>query len=286
MPKKPVSRPKNLDKLVFFDHVSNLSSGEILAGGNAKYIEQIRRKNRPVIYLHELNNRKYKWEVGFDLVEGFNTAYVKLTPASSNYVYRVLIEPKSVQKEQSSCGDINSFGNGRYSCLEDAVAVANKLASLPESAFIFPAESHLTSRLKVPVKPKKFQNIVWSEEIKTNSLASWMNDWIIQETESVVKIGSNSKEWSGKEDYDPTRSSLYGSYGLYCQEFNFVMVSIQKFSSLLLELNDAVLHWQLKKTRVEIKGVTTRVIKGIRLRTKSDNLPTIKEMNEPEPKLT
>ncbi len=133
-------RPRKLSKWVYFGQQSKLSRGENLLGGNASYIQLVRRENRPVIYLHELGKQKYRWQVGFDLVEGFERSYVKLTPEYSHYVYEVLREPESVKKGYGSVGDIQSFGFARYSSLEEAIEVANKLAELPKSAFIFPEE--------------------------------------------------------------------------------------------------------------------------------------------------
>lgn len=132
-------RPKKLSKWVHFEQQSKLSRGENLLGGSAKYIQLVRRENRPVIYLHELGKQKYKWSVGIDLVEGFERSGVKLTEKYAQYAYEVLIEqPESVKKGYGSVGAIQSFGDAKYSSLEEAIAVANKLAELPESAFIFP----------------------------------------------------------------------------------------------------------------------------------------------------
>ena len=133
-------RPKKLSKWVFFGKQGQLSRGENLLGGNASYVQLVRQQNRPVIYIHELGKQKYRWQVGFDLVEGFQKSYVKLTPEYSHYVYEVLREPESVKKGYGSVGDIQSFGFARYSSLEEAIAVANKLADLPVEAFIFPEE--------------------------------------------------------------------------------------------------------------------------------------------------
>ena len=131
-------RPKKLSKWVYFGQQAKLSGQNNVLGANQSYIQLVRRANKPVIYLHELKNPKYKWEVGFDLVEGFGVEGVKLTEESAQYVYEVLVEPESVKKDYGSVGAIQSFGDARYSSLEKAISVANKLAELPESAFIFP----------------------------------------------------------------------------------------------------------------------------------------------------
>ncbi len=136
--KNKSKRPKNLSRWVYFAHESDLSGAELFLGVNASYLQKVRANNRPVIYLHELNNPKYKWEVAIDLVEGFNLNPVKLTPIKSHEVYCILTAPSSRKKDYGAVGDIVSFGDARYSSLEDAVMTANKLAQLEESDFIFP----------------------------------------------------------------------------------------------------------------------------------------------------
>ena len=131
-------RPKKLSKWVYFGQQAKLSGQNNVLGANQSYIQLVRRANKPVIYLHELKDPKYKWEVGFDLVEGFGVEGVKLTEEYAQYVYEVLVEPESVKNDYGSVGAIQSFGDARYSSLEKAISVANKLAELPESAFIFP----------------------------------------------------------------------------------------------------------------------------------------------------
>ena len=132
-----IKRPRNLSKWVFFGQ-SHLSREENLLGASASYVQKVRKENKPVIYVHELGKHKYRWEVGIDLVEGFKESRIRLTPDFANYVYEILIGPASVKKGYGSINAIQSFGFARYASLDDAVTVANKLANLPESAFIFP----------------------------------------------------------------------------------------------------------------------------------------------------
>ncbi len=101
-------RPKKLSKWVYFGQQAKLSGQNNLLGANQSYIQLVRRANKPVIYLHELKNPKYKWEVGFDLVEGFGVEGVKLTEEYAQYVYEVLVEPESVKKDYGSVGAIQS----------------------------------------------------------------------------------------------------------------------------------------------------------------------------------
>ena len=54
----------------------------------------------------------------------------------------------------------------------------------------------------------------------------------------------------------------------------------------LLELVNRTLGWQAEKTRVKIAGQTTRVIKGLKLRSSFDNQPTVEEILEGDNQVT
>lgn len=129
-------------------------------------------------------------------------------------------------------------------------------------------------------KQQKINSTVWESQIRSDGLAGWVNEWIIADPDSKVKIGSNKFEWSTHEDYCPQRSSLYGSYILYCQRTNCSAKSPQNFSAELLELVNRILGWKAKKTRIKIDGQTTRVIEGLKLRSNFDNQPTVEEILE------
>ncbi len=97
-------------------------------------------------------------------------------------------------------------------------------------------------------------------------MAAWVNDHLIQDCLASTKIGSNSKEWRD-EEYDATRSTLYGSYVVYCQQTNRSAKSPQNFSAELLELATRILGWKAEKGKVKLGGTSVRVIKGLRLRS-------------------
>ncbi len=93
---------------------------------------------------------------------------------------------------------------------------------------------------------------VWESQMRSDGLAAWLNDWVVQDSTASVRIGSNSKEWMSEEDYDATRSTLYGSYALYCRQTNLSAKSPQKFSAELLELGTSIVGWSMEKDRVKI----------------------------------
>ncbi len=120
---------------------------------------------------------------------------------------------------------------------------------------------------------------VWEAQMRSDGMAAWVNDHLIQDCLASTKIGSNSKEWRD-EEYDATRSTLYGSYVRYCQQTNRSAKSPQNFSAELLELTTRILGWKAEKGKVKLGGTSVRVIKGIRLRSPGDDRPTVEEMLE------
>ena len=121
---------------------------------------------------------------------------------------------------------------------------------------------------------------VWEAQMRSDGLAAWVNDWVVEDHLAQVRIGSNSKEWMRDEEYDPTMSTLYGSYALYCQQTNRSAKSPQNFSAELLELTNRILDWRALKGRVKMAGTSVRIIKGLRLRTPGDDKPTVEEKLE------
>ena len=135
-------------------------------------------------------------------------------------------------------------------------------------------------------KQYKINSTVWESQIRSDGLASWVNEWVIADSNSKVKIGSNKFEWSGDEDYCPQQSTLYGSYALYCRRTGRSAKSPQNFSAELLELVNRILGWKAEKTRTRINGQTARVIKGLKLRSKYDDGPTVEEILSEEARRT
>ena len=129
-------------------------------------------------------------------------------------------------------------------------------------------------------KQQKINSTVWESQIRSDGLASWVNEWVIADSDSLVKIGSNKFEWSTDEDYCPQQSTLYGSYALYCRRTGRSAKSPQNFSAELLELVNRILGWKAEKTRTRINGQTARVIKGLKLRSEYDDGPTVEEILE------
>lgn len=121
------------------------------------------------------------------------------------------------------------------------------------------------------VSDRSLLTTVWESQIRSDGLAAWVNEWVIQDGLGSVAIGSNAHEWKTAEEYDSGHSTLYGSYSLYCQQTKRSAKTPQNFSAELLELTNCTLGWSTEKARATIGGKRVRVIKGLRLRFRSDN---------------
>ena len=170
-----------------------------------------------------------------------------------------------------------------YQCPNSKKRDLSKELELELGAFTSYLLSIPIAEIEARLKGESDRNLsptVWESQIRSDGMAAWVNDWVIYDDTAKTRIGSNAKEWAREEDYDSGRSTLYGSYALYCQQSNRVSKSPQNFSAELLELTNRTLGWQSEKARVKIAGQTVRVIKGIKLRSPLDIEPTIEEILE------
>ncbi len=117
---------------------------------------------------------------------------------------------------------------------------------------------------------------LWETQVRSDGLASWVNDWVIADPTAKTQIGSNAKQWTDESDYDPTTSTLFGSYCLHTRQTNRTPLTKDNFSANLLELLAHTLGWQVTKSKNR-QGLM--VINGIRLRTSEDvSIPTWEEV--------
>jgi hypothetical protein len=109
-----------------------------LAGGDREYIQRVRAANKPVIYIFQNNRGKYRFCVSIDMVEGFDGQHrVKLSHLGSKLAFEILHSVESVKSDDGSLFPFFSFGNARYSSIDDAVIVANRLTTLQADCFVF-----------------------------------------------------------------------------------------------------------------------------------------------------
>lgn len=107
----------------------------------------------------------------------------------------------------------------------------------------------------------------WENRIRADSIAAWVNDWVIYDVLAETPIGSNKEE--GLQGTLP--QTLYGSYCLHCKQSGTQPKANKNFSPDLLELCRSVLGWEIERKVMK----TGKFIKGLRLRTDGDrNIPT------------
>jgi putative DNA primase/helicase len=136
-------------------------------------------------------------------------------------------------------------------------------------------ESEIEAALRGIGQPS-MSSTLWSTQVRSDGLASWVNDWVIADSTAKTQIGSNAKQWTSESDYDPTTSTLFGSYCLHSRQTNRTPLTKDNFSANLLELLAHTLGWQVTKSKNR-QGLM--VINGIRLRTSEDvSIPTWEEV--------
>ncbi|WP_222427377.1 DNA primase family protein, partial [Hyella patelloides] len=69
-------------------------------------------------------------------------------------------------------------------------------------------ETEIEAVLKGVGKEQQLSTTVWESQIRSDGLAAWVNEWVIQDSTGCVPIGSNAHEWKIAEDYDATCSTL------------------------------------------------------------------------------
>lgn len=115
--------------------------------------------------------------------------------------------------------------------------------------------------------------VTWENICRNNPLAAWVDEWVIFDSDACTQIGGAK---ASKDDNQFDCNTLYQSYTLYCNKNNGQATANRRFSGDLLELANTVLMKPLSK-------VVTRdgnKIKGIRLRTPNDDIPTFTEFLE------
>ncbi|WP_026736565.1 DUF3854 domain-containing protein [Fischerella sp. PCC 9605] len=116
------------------------------------------------------------------------------------------------------------------------------------------------------LKPANFNDSIvdlntWKASIASESIAAWVEENIIFDKESFVRVGRNKDEWQSG-DYDPTVSTLFGSYGHYCRGGGLQSKAINKFSTglatLFKSLNLAEVTHDRDRDGAFFKGIRLR----------------------------
>ena len=126
-------------------------------------------------------------------------------------------------------------------------------------------ESEIEAVLRGVQDKQKISLTLWEAQIRSDGLASWVNEHLIFDPLAKTQIGSNAREWLDCE-YNPTQSTLFGSYCWFGRQTLRSPLTKENFSANLLELLTATLGWQVEKR----KSNGVMVISGVRLRTATD----------------
>lgn len=115
---------------------------------------------------------------------------------------------------------------------------------------------------------------LWQAKIRTDSIAAWVNEWVIHEPNAKTQIGCDRSEWADI-DYNPIISTLFGSYSHYCRVSGLQAKGKNNFSSDLIELCQQTLGWSDVDYDRDNKG--RRLIRSLRLRTDGDTTLTLED---------
>ena len=126
-------------------------------------------------------------------------------------------------------------------------------------------ESEIEAVLRGVQDQQKISLTLWEAQMRSDGLASWVNEHLIFDPLAKTQIGSNAREWLDGE-YNPTQSTLFGSYCWFGRQTLRSPLTKENFSANLLELLTATLGWPVEKR----KSNGVMVISGVRLRTTQD----------------
>lgn len=173
--------------------------------------------------------------------------------SSSGLTRRTILVPFSYVPKNGDRRNLNKEFEAELS------AFTNYLLSL--------SDGFVTDTLLGTGKIQAVERETWANRQRTDSIAAWLNDWVIYDPTASTPVGSDRHE--GK---DKTPITLYGSYCLHAQQSGTQSKSVKNFSPDLLELCNRILGWTIEKASTK----TGKVIKGLRLRSPGfdDHIPT------------
>jgi putative DNA primase/helicase len=135
------------------------------------------------------------------------------------------------------------------------------------------SNEEITATLR-QVSAQSLTATLWQAKIRTDSIAAWLNDWVICDPDATLRIGTNKKEWA-TEPYHPSASTAFGSYAHYSQNAGYQIKSVKNFISDAIELCQRTLGWSVTQD-TDAQGRS--VLRGIRLRCDGDVSPNIEAL--------
>ncbi|ARV62721.1 hypothetical protein BZZ01_32425 [Nostocales cyanobacterium HT-58-2] len=146
-------------------------------------------------------------------------------------------------------------------------AFTNHILAIPDEV--------VTSVLLGEIKCKEVELQAWEHRKRTDSVAWWLDEYVIRDAAAKTPIGSNKNE--AKDFGVGNVVTLFGSYYQRCSDAGKTPKAITEFSGHLLDLCKNILGWseiQKGKTR------SCNVIFGLRLRQigSDDEILTLEEI--------
>ncbi|HLP92126.1 MAG TPA: phage/plasmid primase, P4 family [Nostocaceae cyanobacterium] len=125
------------------------------------------------------------------------------------------------------------------------------------------ADDKVTQVLRNAVDNPELAKHNLEQQIASNSIAAWINEYIIRDAKSTTQIGSN------KTDIN----TLFGNYSTWCRNAGCTPDSLRSFSPNLLDFCNSTMGWKDVEKFRNNKGVWVR---GLRLREfgKDDDIPS------------
>jgi putative DNA primase/helicase len=123
-------------------------------------------------------------------------------------------------------------------------------------------------------KPATVSFLSWDEQMMTDSVAWWLNGYVIRDASSETQIGNKKDE--AKDGGIANVATLFGSYYQRCLDAGRTPKSLVEFSRHLMDLSNNILGWsEIKK----VEGRRHNAIRGLRLRKEGsdDHIPTIEQ---------
>jgi putative DNA primase/helicase len=106
----------------------------------------------------------------------------------------------------------------------------------------------------------------WDVAQRQDSIAAWIEECVVFQEGAFTQVGKNKDEWTGSS-YDPTISTLFGSYHNYCRGAGLQGKSLNNFAPELEELCQKVLGYKFVTRE---RSMSVRGFRGIRLRREND----------------
>ncbi|MDV2998298.1 MAG: hypothetical protein N4J56_008003 [Chroococcidiopsis sp. SAG 2025] len=135
------------------------------------------------------------------------------------------------------------------------------------------SNEEITTTLR-QVSAQSLTTTLWQAKIRTDSIAAWLNDWVVCDPDAILRIGTNKKEWA-TETYQPATSTAFGSYSHYCASTGYQAKSVKNFISDAIELCQRTLGWAVTQD-TDAQG--RPILRGIRLRCDGDLAPNIEAL--------